>query len=165
MADGIAQAQPATLPGGVEFQVDYDGSGHAYPYTKVVWGASGTQNETSAANPLPVNVVAGGGGGANAVPIADASGTIATGAFTDQTALAAGDITEYFQIFNVNINEYLYLNFGGAAGNGAGPTAGAIPIPPMGSFPSSGPMTGVVPSTAIHVAANTATHAYVLKYF
>lgn len=52
MGDGSVTA-PAT---GSKFAVDTDGSGNNWPYSKTAFGASGTQTEVSASNPLPIRL-------------------------------------------------------------------------------------------------------------
>ena len=60
MADGSVVANPGA--GGASFPVDQDGAGKSWPYTKLAFGASGTQTEVSAANPLPVSLANGSDG-------------------------------------------------------------------------------------------------------
>ena len=110
----------------------------------------------SVGNPLPVQIVSGGGN----PTFEDASGTIAAGTFTNQQALAAGLATKYFYIFNNDVQEILYLNFTGAAGNGANPSDSAIPILPMQGWV----MDTQIPANEFDIAAATVGHKFIIKY-
>ena len=120
---------------------------------------SGVQDQfvlVSQGNPLPVIDVSGGG----AVAFTDASGTITVGTYANQQVVAGSTLSAYLYIFNNDVQEVLYVNMTGSAGNGSIPDPTAIPIPPMGIYQ----LQGTMPSGAINVAANTEGHAFIVKY-
>lgn len=91
-----------------------------------------------------------------------ATGTITNGAYADQTALNANQAGVFLLIVNMDSQEPLLLNFGAAAGSAAAPAADAISIAPGDRWLMQSP--GPVFSDAVHLAAATAAHAFLIWY-
>jgi len=111
--------------GGSTFAADDIGPGVLHPRVKVEWGVDGTVNDASVTNPLPVELIAQGNGGATPKCVISAATTNAT-----SVKASAGVL---YSIHAINLNaavRYLkFYNKASAPTVGTDPTVLTFPIP------------------------------------
>jgi hypothetical protein len=151
MADSFVQANPGS--GGAKFVVDIDGSGNAWPETKVAFGLSGTQTEVAdqTGNRLPVKNIGPRGS------LVNHGGTITTGGTTQQL-LASNASRNFVMIWNPPASgANLWINFGSAATQ----DQNSYEIAPGGIFYQDG--SGFVTTDAINIIGPTTGQVFGCK--
>lgn len=156
MANGSVTANPVTAPGGPAFAADII-NGIVNPIGKLAWGTSGTVNDTSLANPFPVQVV-------NPTPstpsytpsLGDAHEVVTAG--TVVSAFLANSIVTGAYIFNPPSNTAsIFVDPVQAATNVSPPTNGTtVELLPGQRWSAPGPLT-----TAVSVNASVNTTSFV----
>ena len=139
--------------GGYTFSADVDGSSIYWTYSKMAFGANGTQTPVSTTNPLPIQEIV-------SVTETDASTTIGT---TAATAINAGLVTKWLDIENVSTNGNLLgytLDGSTPVISGGVPGAGTMILLPFGTKTYD----KRIPAGALKIIGSAAGTVVTIKY-